>query len=114
MLLKLQSFLKQVLNTLKLILLHLIGKGGPQLSVDQKQLHFQAPLHKQVQSLPHISMNGIPLDDDPLTLDIWEDKEEHFAGQKREKRSANTPPGMAGTENRVKESKLEMFSFLYY
>jgi hypothetical protein len=52
-------------------------------------------------------MNGIPLDDDPLTLDIWEDKEEHFAGQKREKRSANTPPGMAGTENRVKESKLK-------
>ena len=49
-------------------------------------------------------MNGIPLDDDPLTLDIWEDKEEHLTGHKREKRAANTPPGMAGTENRVKES----------
>ena len=50
-------------------------------------------------------MNGIPLDDDPLTLDIWEDKEEHFTDHKREKRSASTPPDMAGTDNRVKESK---------
>ena len=49
-------------------------------------------------------MNGVPLDDDPLTLDIWEDKEEHGAGHGREKRAANTPHGRAGTENRVKES----------
>ena len=95
MLLKSQSFLKLVLNTLKLISLHPIGIGGPQLSVDQNQLHFQAPIHKQVHSLPHSSLNGVPLDDDPLTLDIWEDKEEHFTDHKREKRSASTPPGMA-------------------
>ena len=51
-------------------------------------------------------MNGVPLDDDPLTLDIWEDNEEHFTSDRRGKRSANSPPGMSGTENRVKESKL--------
>ena len=96
MLLKLQSLIPSVLS---------IGIGGPKLSIDQNLLHPKAPIHKQVHNLPHISMNGVPLDDDPLTLDIWEDKEEHLTGHKREKRAANTPPGMAGTENRVKESK---------
>jgi len=67
--------------------------GGHQVSVDllsdEEQELVQVFDNKHVHTLPHISMNGIPLDDDPLTLDVWEDKEDHFSG-KRAKRSVNT------------------------
>ena len=56
---------------------------------DEEQELVQVFDNKHVHTLPHISMNGIPLDDDPLTLDVWEDKEDHFPG-KRDKRSVNT------------------------
>merc|ERR1719153_417626 len=62
--------------------------GGPQVSVDKTSDQIQDNHHKHVHTLPHISMNGIPLDDDPLTLDVWEDKEEYRA-VKRAKRFAN-------------------------
>ena len=62
--------------------------GGPQVSVDKTSDQTQDHHQKHVHTLPHISMNGIPLDDDPLTLDVWEDKEEYLTA-KRAKRFAN-------------------------
>ena len=82
--------------------------GGPQILIDpifspssfsQKSLKHQT----------HISLNGIPLDDDPLTLDIWEDQDEETKVRRRIKRSdSNTKETkIQNAANRVKESETQ-------
>merc|ERR1719402_1474114 len=70
--------------------------GGPQILIDPI---FSPSSFSQKSSKhqTHISLNGIPLDDDPLTLDIWEDQDEESKVRRRTKRS----------ESNIKDTKIQ-------